>query len=73
MSTVLHAWVSFPLRLPDCIAPLREETETVVSEAGWTEYALGKTCELNSFLRVAEAYGAQFLYVHVLVNVPAAI
>ncbi|KAI0652467.1 cytochrome P450 [Trametes meyenii] len=46
-SVVLHRLAEHP----ECIAPLREEIETVVQEEGWTKAAMGKMWKLDSLLR----------------------
>jgi len=36
---------------PECIEPLRQEIETVVSEGGWTKAAIDKMHKVDSVLR----------------------
>ena len=36
---------------PECVAPLREEAETIVREEGWTRTALQKMRKVDSFMR----------------------
>jgi len=39
---------------PDCIEPLREEIESVVSQEGWTKSALGQMKKLDSFFKESQ-------------------
>ena len=36
---------------PECVAPLREEAESIIKEDGWTRTALQKLRKVDSFMR----------------------
>ncbi|KAF5384086.1 hypothetical protein D9615_003288 [Tricholomella constricta] len=58
----------------ECIKPLREEIERVVSQEGWTKLAMGELLKLDSFLKESQRLsGLGPQTVHVFTRIPAGI
>ncbi|KAI0673763.1 cytochrome P450 [Trametes maxima] len=54
-NTVTHALYHLAEH-PECLEPLREEIQAIISEEGWTKNGMGKMWKLDSFLRESQRY-----------------